>query len=159
MGQIRANEFTGDGKDQARLIQRIEWAEEIGKHQAGFGIRKRRHRGLYSVAGKIDPFQEVSDLVSPNRHRDFQHFQTADFLAKRLIEARSTLFDISKVKTRHIRDRLNMDVPAKAVRIAIGEGSALKIGIGSGNGGNPIESERLREGGAEVWIGCAAVAN
>ncbi len=66
MWQIRANEFARNGKDQTGLNQRIERAEEIGKRQSRFGVSKRRNRGLHSVAGKIYPFQEVSDFVSAN---------------------------------------------------------------------------------------------
>ena len=62
-------------------LQRIEGVEEIGKRQLGYRVLKRRNRGLHCVARKINPLQEVSDLVSANAQRDFQDFQTADLLA------------------------------------------------------------------------------
>src|SRR5271156_476111 len=154
MGQTRANEFAGNREYQAGLNLRIKWAEKIRKRQARYGVGKRRHRDLHSVPRKIGPFQKVSDLVSPNTQGDFQHFQTADFLAKRRIKTRATLFDISEVKGRNIRDRLDMIVTRK-----VGVGSTIEIGVVSGNGGDIIECERLGESGAQIWIGCTAVAN
>lgn len=154
MGQIGANEFAGNGEYQAGLNQRIKWTEKIRELQTGYVVRKRRHRSLHSIARKISPFEKVSDLVSPNSQSDFQHFRTADFVAKRGVETRPTLFDGSEVKGRYGRDRLDMVVAGK-----VGVGSAVEIAVVSGNGGNIIESDGLRKGGAEVWIGFAAVAN
>jgi hypothetical protein len=56
----------------------------------------------------------VRDLVAANSQRDLQHLQAADLLAERRIEARSTLFDKSKVKSGHVRDRLDMVVAGKS---------------------------------------------
>ena len=55
----------------------------------------------------------------------------------------------------HIRDRLNVWVTGN-VETGVG---GTEIGIRSGNGGNPFESDRLRKGCAEVRIRRAAVAN
>jgi hypothetical protein len=63
------------------------------------------------------------------------------------------LFDISEVKGRYIRDRLDM-----LIAFEIGVGFAFEIGIGSGNGGNTFESDRLRKSGAQVRVLQAAVA-
>ena len=62
------DEFSRHGKDQAGLNQ-VGWlqrrvVEKIGKRQTGYGVGKRRHRPLHSVAREINPLQEVSDLVS-----------------------------------------------------------------------------------------------
>ena len=108
-------------------------------------VRDRCHRRLDSVAGKIDPLQKVSDFVSPNTERDFQHFQTADFLAECRIKTRASLFDISKVERRSVGDDLNVvGIP--------------KICIGPGDGGAVGDVNGLRKGGAEVRIFCAAIA-
>src|ERR1700723_4681449 len=158
MWEIRGGEFARNGKDQTGLnsagrLQR--WiVEKIGKRQTGNGVLKRRHRGLYRIACKIDPFQKVSDLISPNAECDLQHFQTADFLAERGVETRSALFDVSEVESRYVRDRLDVVVTGK-----VGVGSALEILVVSGDGGNIIELESLRESGAKVWIGRTEVAH
>ena len=109
MGKVRADEFARDGKDQTGLNLWIEWwAEEIGKREARCGVRKRRHRGLHSIARKIYPFKEVRNLVSTNAKCDFQYFQAAHFLTKRLIQARSALFDVAEVKRCSVGDHLNV---------------------------------------------------
>jgi len=101
---------------------------------------------LDSIAGKIDPFQKVSDLVSRNTQRDFEHFQTADFLAECRIETRATLFDISEVERRSVGDNLNVvGIP--------------KIGIGPGDGGAVGDVNGLRKYGAKIRIGRAAIAD
>ena len=64
------------------------------------------------------------------------------------------MLDISEVKGRYIRDRLNMVVPKE-----VGVGRAVEVCIVFGNGGNSIESDGLGKVGAEVRIGCAAVTN
>jgi len=75
-------------------------------------------------------------------------------LTHRCVETRSTLLDISEMKSRYIGDRLNVIVAGK-----VGIGFAVVIGISSGNGGYSVESDRLRKDGAEVRIGCAACAS
>ena len=59
MGEFRADKFARDRKDKAGLNQagRLQrWiVEKIRKRQAGYGIRKRRHRLLHSIARKINP--------------------------------------------------------------------------------------------------------
>ncbi len=89
-------------------------------------ILKWRHRGLYPIACKIDPFQKVSDLVSANAECDLQHFETADFLAKCRIETRAALFDVSEVESRYVRDRLDVVVTGK---VGVAQGAALEIGV------------------------------
>src|ERR1700728_1862502 len=153
MGQVR-HEFEGNGKDQARLNERIERTEEVGERQPGGGIRKWSHRGLHSVARKINPFQKMSDLVSPDPQSDLEHFRAGHFLTHGCIKARAALLNLSEVKGGYVRDRLNMIVAFK-VLVQL----SFEIGIGSGNGGTSIESERLRKSGAQVGIGSAAVAN
>src|SRR5271170_5142410 len=93
-------------------------------------------------------------FVSSNAQRYFQHFQTADFLAKRRVETRATLFNVSEVKARYVRDRLNMVVTGE-----VGVGSAIEIVVVSGNGGHMIEFKSLREGGAKIGVGGAAIAH
>src|SRR5580700_1295242 len=154
MGEIGPEEFARDGKDQAGLNLRIEWTEKIGKCQTGYGVRKRRHRNLHSVARKINPFQKVSDLVSTNAKSNLKHFRVLHFLTHGSVETGATLLNVSEVKGRCIRDRLNMVVTVKD-----GAGRTEKIGIRSGDGGNSIQFDRLRKCGSKVRIGCAAVAN
>jgi hypothetical protein len=88
----------------------------------------------------------VSNLVSPNTQRDFQHFQTADFLAECRIETRATLFDISEVERCGIGDDLNVvGIP--------------KIGVGPGDGGAVGDVNGLRKRGAKIRIRRAAIAD
>ena len=137
----------GTGKDQAGL----ERADSRGLKKLGNVrpelVRKRRDRGLHSVARKIDPFQEVRDLVSPNAKRDLKHFQMPHLLTHGRVETRAALLDISEVKGCGIGDHLNM------------VGMSVEVGIGSGDGGDVVEGDRLGKRGAEVRIGCAAIAN
>jgi len=88
----------------------------------------------------------VSDLVSPNTQRDFQHFQTTDFLAKCRIETRATLFDISEVERCSVGDDLNV--------VGIPE-----IGIGPRDGGAVGDSNGLRKRGPKVRVCRAAIAD
>src|ERR1700722_10284473 len=159
VGEVGADEFARDWEDQAGLnegggLQR--WVvEKIGKRQARYGVRKRCYRLLHSIAREVNPFQEVGDLVSTNTKGDLKHLRIRHFLTHGCVKLRATLLNHSKVKSCHIRDRLSMEVAKKIVA----DGRAVEVGVGSGNSGNPIESDRLRKGGAEVRIGCAAVAN
>jgi hypothetical protein len=50
----------------------------------------------------------VSDFISSNTQGDFQHFQTADLLAKCRIETRAALFDISEVERCSVSNDLNV---------------------------------------------------
>src|SRR5271155_3650473 len=105
-----ALEFERDWENQAGLNLPLERAEEIGKCQARYGVRKGRHRPLHSVARKIYPFQKVRDLVSTNAEGDLKHFRICHFLTQSCVETRAALLDVSEVKARYIRDRLNMIV-------------------------------------------------
>ena len=159
MGEVGADEFARDWEDQAGLnegggLQR--WViEEIRKRQAGYGVGKWRHRLLHSIAREVTPFQEVSDLVSTDAKSDLQHLRIRHLLTHGRVKTRATLLNHSEVKSRHIRDRLSMEVAEKVVA----DGRAVEVGIVSGNGCDSIESDRLRKGGAEVRIGCAAITN
>src|SRR5580658_5031749 len=128
MGEIGPEEFARDGKDQAGLNLRIEWAEKIGKCQTGYRVRKWRNRGLHSVARKINPFQKVSDLVSTNAKSDLKHIRILYFLTHGSVETGATLLNVSEVKGRCIRDRLNMIVTFFCYD---GAGPTEKIGIRS----------------------------
>src|SRR5208282_2092760 len=108
--------------------------------QTGYGVRKWRHRGLHSVACKINPFQKVSDLVSTDAQCDLKHFWIRHFLTHGRVETRAALLDVSEVKARNIRDRLNMVVTGK-----VGVGSAVEIVVVSGNSRNILESQCLGE--------------
>src|ERR1700733_5014909 len=151
MGEVGADEFARDGKDQAGLNQagRLQrWiVEEVGERQAGYGIHKRRDRVLPSVSSEVGPFEEVSDLVSADAEGDLKHLWIRHLLAHGCVETRPALFDHAEVKGRYICDGLKM------------VGRAVEIGIVSGNGGNSVESDRLGKAGTEVRIGCATVAN
>ena len=109
---------------------------------------------LHSITRKINPFQKVRDLVSTDAKGDLKHLRIRYFLTHGRVKTRAALLNVSKVEARCIRDRLNMVVTGK-----IGVGSPVEIGIGSGNGRDILKSDRLRKGGAEVWIGCTAVAD
>ncbi len=113
-------------------------------------IFKWSHRRLHSVARKIYPLEKVSDLVSTNAQGDFQYFQTADLLTQGRVETRTALLDISEVKGRDIGDRLDMHVTWHTA--GVWERRAIKIRIGSRNGVNPIQGERLRESGANSGL-------
>src|SRR5580658_357629 len=153
MGEV-GPEFDRDGENQAGLNQLVERFEKIRKCQARYGVREWSNRGLHSVAGKINPLQKVSNLVSANAESDLKHFRIGHLLTHGCVKARSALLNLSEVKGRHIRDRLNVIVALKIVVVF-----AFVIGIGSGNGGYSVERQRLRKGGTEVRIGGAAVAN
>src|ERR1700733_14991409 len=151
MGEVGADEFPRDGKDKGGWdeVGRFQrWVvEEIRERQAGDGIHKRRHRLLYSIAREINPFEEVSDLVSTDAEGDLKHLRIRDFLTHGCVKTRAALLNHSKVKSRCIGDGLKM------------VGRAVEIGIVFGDGGNSIESDRLGKSRTEVRIGCATVAN
>src|SRR5580698_4952973 len=160
MGKFGTDEFAGDREDQTRLnvaqrqILRCS-REEIGKCQIRNRVGERRYRLLHPVTGKIDPFEEVSNLVSTDAKCNFKHLRIRDLLAHGCIKTRAALLDVSKMKTCDIRDRLNMCVSGN---LEIGVEDA-EVSVGSRNRGNVLEIERLRKSGAEVRIGRAAVAN
>ena len=85
-------------------------AEKIGKRQAD-GSVNRRHRGLHSVARKIDPFQKVSDFVSADAQGDLQALPDPSLFDSGRVETRTALLDVSEVKGGRIRDRLNVSLP------------------------------------------------
>src|SRR5580658_7338327 len=138
------DEFGRDGEDQAGLDLRVEWVEEIGKGQLEYGVGERRDSWLDSVAGKIDPLEEVGDLVAANAECDLENFFAGDLAGHRCVEARASLFDGAEVEGSNVGDGLNV--------VGI-----VEIGIGDGDGGNVIESDGLGESRTEVRIGCAAV--
>jgi hypothetical protein len=106
-------EFDRNGEDQAGLNLLIQWAEKVGKCQAGDGVRKWRDGSLHSVARKIDPFQKVSDLVPTNAKGDLQHFRIRHFLTHGCVKAGAALLNVSEVKGSYIGDRLNVIVALK----------------------------------------------
>jgi hypothetical protein len=73
----------------------------------------------------------------------FQHLQTADLLAKRSIQTRSTLFDVSEVKGGYIRDRLYSLLQEAVVAATASEASRPPGPVGS-----PFLSCCLREAAA-----------
>jgi hypothetical protein len=115
----------------------------------------RRHRGLHSVAGKIHPFQKMRDLVSANAQGDLQHLGIRHFLTHSRVKTGATLLNGSEMKSRDVRDGLDLRV---AGNVEIGVGRAV-IGIGPGDGRNPVERDRLGKAGAEIRIGGAAIAD
>src|SRR5580658_2060254 len=125
MGKV-GPEFARNGEDQAGLNQLIERAEKIGECQARYGVSKWRHLGLHSVARKINPLQEVSDLVSANAQTNLEHFRMRHLLTHRGVQTRSTLLDGAEVKSGCVCDRLNVIVAGK-----VGVGFAIVVGIGS----------------------------
>src|SRR5271169_534440 len=147
--QIRADEFARNREDQAGLnpARRLQrWViEKIRKRQPAVG--HRCYRRLHAIARKIDPFEKVGDLVPANSQGDLQHFETADFLAHRLIQARSALFDISEVERSSVGDDLK--VGGTPIQICIADGDRAAVGDG----------DRLRKCGAKVRVCRAAVTN
>jgi hypothetical protein len=148
LGEFGIEEFARDGKDQARLNQagRLQrWVgEKIWKRQAL--VRHRCYRGLHGITRKINPLQEVSDLVPTDAKGDLNYLPMLRFLIHGCIKTRATLLNVSEVKGSYIRDHLNM--------IGI-----VEISVGDRNGGTVRDFDRLRKRGAKVWIGCTAVAN
>jgi hypothetical protein len=147
-------EFEGNREDQAGLKAELPGFEEIGKGQTGCGIRKRCHGSLHAVTRKINPFQKMSDLVSTDAQGDLKYFRVRHFLAHGCIKTRAALLNVSKVKGRDIRDRLNMIVAGK-----VGIGYAIEIVVVARYSIDILECERLREGSTLVRIGGCAVAN
>src|SRR5277367_183925 len=71
--KVFVNKLRGNGEDQAGLNQRIRWVgEKVGKGQPV--ARHRRNRSLHAIAGKIDPLQQMSYLVSANTEHNLQDF-------------------------------------------------------------------------------------
>jgi len=90
VGEVGADEFTRDGKDEAGLNQ-VGWlerwaVEEVGEGQAGYGVLQRRDGLLHSITGEVDPFEKVSDLVSANAKGDLKHFRIGHFLTHGCVE-------------------------------------------------------------------------
>lgn len=137
MGKVGADEFAWDGKDQAGLneARRLQWwiVEEIRKRQAGNGIGKWRHWLLHSIARKINPFEEVSDLVSTDTEGDLEHLRIRHFLAQGCVETGAALLNVSKVKGCYVGDCLNVIVPKE-----VGVGCAVEVGIVSGMAVTPL---------------------
>ena len=142
--KIRTDEFCWHGEDQAGLNQRIEWSEKVRKREAELSVGKWCDRRLYSIARKINPFQEMGDLVSANAEGDLKHFCMARLLTHSRIETRTALFDLSKMKSRNVRDGLDV-------------ACILKIAIGYWNGRDIVECNGLRISRAKVGIGRAAI--
>ncbi len=113
------NELARDRKDQA-------WLDECTQG-AGEKIRKRQpivcdwsNRGLDSIAGKIDPFQEVGNFVSADAEDDLKELRARGFLPHRRVEAGASLLDVSEVEGCNVGDHL--DVGGRAIEIRIGDG-------------------------------------
>ena len=69
---------------------------------------KRRDRRLHSVAGKINPFQEMSYLVSADAECNLKNLRATYSLTHGGVEARASLLDLAKMKCRDVRDGLDM---------------------------------------------------
>ena len=148
VGKVGANEFTGDGEDQAGLDQR-GWLErgigkEIGEGEAG--VRHGSNGRLNAIARKIDPFEEVSDLIAADAEGDFQNLRVFHFLAHDRVQAGAALLDVSKVKRSRVSDHLNV------VRV-------VEICIRDGNGGAVADLDCLGIGCAEIGVGGAPITN
>src|ERR1700721_1249758 len=93
MGEVGTDEFARDGKDQTGLNQgrRLQGrvVEEIRKRQSRNGVLKWGDWLLHSIAGKIDPLEEVGDLVSTNTKRDLKHLGIRHFSTRAAEEPRA----------------------------------------------------------------------
>src|SRR4029077_3807958 len=94
----------------------------------------------------------MHDLGSADTKEDSKNFETAYFLSQRRVEARATLFNITKVKSGRECDRL--DVITRVIWVA------ELVVISRDRGMQPYvqTGDSIREGRAEIRIGSAAVA-
>ena len=89
----------------------------------------------------------MGDFVSPNAQCDLQHFARTNLLRHGGVEAGTSLFDVSKVKSRGVGNDLIMI------------GGAVQIGVVSRNGRPVGDGDGLGICGAEVRVGLAPIAD
>src|SRR4029077_2263603 len=94
----------------------------------------------------------MHDLGSADTKEDSKNFETAYFLSQRRVEARATLFNITKMKSGRESDRL--DVTTRVIWVA----ELVVISRDRGMQPNVQTGNSIREGRAEIRIGSAAVA-
>src|ERR1700757_1648579 len=94
----------------------------------------------------------MHDLGSADTKEDSKNFETRYLLSQRRVEARATLFNITKVKSGREGDRLHMGtwVIRVAQFVIISGNRSMQSACQSG--------DSIREGRAEIRIGRAAVA-
>src|SRR4029077_20489879 len=80
---------------------------EIRECQTGFWISHTGQRLRYRVACLVMPEPEVVDFDSTNAHQDSQDFGVVGLEGQRGIQARPTLLDEGKVKSRGVCDGLH----------------------------------------------------
>ena len=148
-GKIRADELTGNGKDQVGLKQGVFLLIKIRKEEPIRRIGEGSNRWLHAISREVHPFQEVTDLVSPDAERDLQNFSAGNLLTESRVQTRSGLLDESKVERRCIGDCLDMVF-----------GSEIRVG--SRDRGKLSRLQRgqcLSEIGSKIGIGRAAISN
>ena len=82
--KVRAKEFARNREDKVGLE---EWTvlEEVREFEAL--IRYWRYGRLYGVAGEVDPFEEVRDLVGSDAESDFENLLAGYFARQTGVEA------------------------------------------------------------------------
>src|SRR6478672_13033538 len=94
----------------------------------------------------------MHDLGSADTKEDSKNFETRYFLSQRRVEARATLFNITKVKAGRECDRL--DVITRVIWVA----ELVVISRDRGMQPNVQTGDCVREGRAEIRVRGAAVA-
>ena len=140
------NELARDREDQAGLDECTQGAGEKIRKRQPF-VRDGCDRGLDSIAGEIDPFQEVGNFVSANAEDDLEHLHARRLLAHRRVEAGAALFYVSEVEGCCVGDHLDVG------------GRAIQIRIGNGDSGAVCDGNGLWKRGAKVRVGFAAIAD
>jgi hypothetical protein len=104
------------------------------------------------IACLVLPGLKVHDLGSADTKEDSKNFETRCFLSQRRVEARATLFNITKVKSGRESDRFNMitRVTWVAQLVVVSRNCCMQPNAQTG--------DCVREGRAEIRVGGAAVA-
>src|SRR5438132_13473808 len=90
----------------------VGWVIEIWKSQASFGVgqsSRASQRVGYCIAPLIMPKRKVIGLDSANAQQDSQDLATGCLEGQYGIEARASLFNKRKVKSRRVGDRLSAE--------------------------------------------------
>src|SRR6202051_1236209 len=111
--EIRTNEFARNREDQVRLEELIGRHVEVRKRQTAHRIAQRSDWRLHPVARKINPLQEVADLVATNAECDVEDLGAGYFSAERRIQARTSLFNETEVEGSGVGNRLDVGCGAK----------------------------------------------
>jgi hypothetical protein len=104
--QILADEIAGLSQDLVSLGELFGRIVEIRESEPGYRIGHASQRRVHRITRLIMPEPEVINFDSANTHQDPQHCRVGCLEGQRRIEARPTLLNKRKVKSRRVGDRL-----------------------------------------------------